>query len=170
VSPRTGEPGFTLLEVLVAFAIAALALTVLLRATGTGLAETRVAARYDEAIVRARSHMAAVGRNAALTAGDTTGDDGGGFRWRLSVRPLASAAPAPTGAPDDPAVAGAPAQGASPAGAAQPAGAQGGGGAAAPPPTLALFAVEVGIAWTEDRRRREVVLRSERLGVMAVAR
>jgi general secretion pathway protein I len=38
---------------------------------------------------RARSHLAAVGRDAALVQGDLSGDDGGGYRWQLSVRPVA---------------------------------------------------------------------------------
>ena len=39
-----------------------------------------------------------VGRNAALSAGQFTDQDGGGYRWRLSVQPVASRqTPAPDG-------------------------------------------------------------------------
>ncbi len=48
------------------------------------------AARAEEAVQRAQSHLAAVGRNAALVAGEFTDDDGGGFRWRLRVRPVST--------------------------------------------------------------------------------
>ena len=47
------------------------------------------AARAEEAVQRAQSHLAAVGRNAALTEGEFTGDDGGGYRWALRIRPVA---------------------------------------------------------------------------------
>jgi general secretion pathway protein I len=129
------ERGFTLLEVLVAFAITAMALTVLFHGTTTGLASARAASRYEEAIVRARSHLAALGRDAALAAGDAEGDDGAGFRWRLHVWPLQAA--------------------------------EGAAGSNFTPPTL--LAVEVAIAWTDGRQRREVVLRSERLATAVPA-
>jgi general secretion pathway protein I len=80
--------GFTLLEVVVALAIAALALVGLFRAGSSGLFAVDTAARAEEAVQRAQSHLAAVGRDAALVEGDSTGDDGGGYRWALRVRPL----------------------------------------------------------------------------------
>jgi general secretion pathway protein I len=55
------------------------------------------AARAQEGIQRAQSHLAAVGRDAALVQGEFTDDDGGGYRWRLRVRPVASRALAPDG-------------------------------------------------------------------------
>jgi prepilin-type N-terminal cleavage/methylation domain-containing protein len=82
--------GFTLLEVVVALAIAGLALVGLFRAGTGGLFAVDTAARAEEAVQRAQSHLAAVGRNAALTQGEFTGDDGGGYRWTLRVRPLAT--------------------------------------------------------------------------------
>ena len=82
--------GFTLLEVLVALAIAGLALVVLFRTGGDGLVAVDTAARYDEAVQRAQSHLAALGRDVALLEGETEGDDGGGYRWRLRIAPVAS--------------------------------------------------------------------------------
>jgi general secretion pathway protein I len=82
--------GFTLLEVVVALAIAGLALVGMFQAGSTGLVAAAIAARTEEAVERAQSHLAAVGRNAALTAGRFTDDDGGGYRWRLSVQPVES--------------------------------------------------------------------------------
>jgi general secretion pathway protein I len=82
--------GFTLLEVVVALAIAGLALVGMFQAGSTGLVSADIAARAEEAVERAQSHLAAIGRDAALTAGQFTDDDGGGYRWRLSVRPVAS--------------------------------------------------------------------------------
>jgi len=82
------DNGFTLLEVVVALAIAGLALVGLFRAGSGGLVSVDTAARAEEAVQRAQSHLAAVGRDAALVEGELTGDDGGGYRWALRVRPL----------------------------------------------------------------------------------
>lgn len=83
---RTG--GFTLLEVVVALAIAAVALVGLFQAGSGGFFAVDTAARAQEAVQRAQSHLAAVGRDAALVQGDFTDEDGGGYRWQLRVRPL----------------------------------------------------------------------------------
>jgi general secretion pathway protein I len=80
--------GFTLLEVVVALAIAGLALVGLFRAGSSGLLSVDTATRAEEAVQRAQSHLAAVGRDAALIEGEFTGDDGGGYHWTLRVRPL----------------------------------------------------------------------------------
>lgn len=82
------DNGFTLLEVVVALAIAGLALVGLFRAGSGGLVAVDTAARAEEAVQRAQSHLAGVGRDAALVEGELTGDDGGGYRWALRVRPL----------------------------------------------------------------------------------
>src|SRR5215471_9205923 len=82
--------GFTLLEVVVALAIAALALVGLFQAGSGGLFAVDTAARAEEAVQRAQSHLAAVGRDSALVQGDFTDDDGGGYRWRLRVLPMAT--------------------------------------------------------------------------------
>src|SRR5215469_13085597 len=90
--------GFTLLEVVVALAIAGLALVGLFRAGSGGLFASDIAARAEAAVQRAQSHLAAVlsgevalckrgvpphGRKMRLRA-----LDGGGYRWTLRVRPL----------------------------------------------------------------------------------
>jgi general secretion pathway protein I len=82
------DSGFTLLEVVVALAITGLALVGLFRAGSGGLLAVDTAARAEEAVQRAQSHLAAVGRDAALVEGEFAGEDGGGYRWTLRVRPL----------------------------------------------------------------------------------
>jgi general secretion pathway protein I len=82
------DAGFTLLEVVVAVAIAGLALVGLFQAGSGGVFAVDTAARAEEALQRAQSHLAAIGRDAALVQGDATGDDGGGYRWRLQVQPV----------------------------------------------------------------------------------
>jgi len=81
--------GFTLLEVVVALAIASLALVGLFQAGSGGLFAVDTAARAEEALQRAQSHLAALGRGAALVEGETSGDDGGGYRWKLHVQRVA---------------------------------------------------------------------------------
>ena len=81
--------GFTLLEVLIAFVIAALALGVMFEAAGGALRASHTAAQYDEAVARARSHLAMATNGGALMPGDWNGDDGGGYHWHLHVAPIA---------------------------------------------------------------------------------
>lgn len=81
--------GFTLLEVIVALAIASFAMIGLFEAGSGGLFAVDTAARAEEALQRAQSHLAAVGRDAALVEGDQQGDDGGGYRWQLRIEPVA---------------------------------------------------------------------------------
>lgn len=88
-----GERGFTLLEVLVAATIAALSLGVLLQGTVEARRAKGLATRYESATARARSHLAAVSNAGPVVAGDRQGDDGGGYRWRVRIVPLAAATP-----------------------------------------------------------------------------
>ncbi len=86
--PDPREHGFTLLEVLVAFVIAALALGALSQGAAGGLQSARVSGHYQEALSRARSRLASL---AAPAPGEQQGDDGGGFSWQIRVTPLATA-------------------------------------------------------------------------------
>lgn len=79
-------PGFTLLEILVAFAIAAIALTALTAAVAGGLRSSRAAGTTEQAISRARSRLEAA---SLAPLGERSGDDGGGFRWRETIRQAA---------------------------------------------------------------------------------
>ena len=90
---RNNQQGLALLEVLVAFAIAAAALGVLFSGALDGLRGAGAAARTEEALSHARSHLAALGHGQDIVAGETSGDDGGGFHYRLRVVPAASTAP-----------------------------------------------------------------------------
>ena len=76
-------PGFTLLEILVAFAIAALALTALTAAVAGSLRSSRAASTTEQAISRAQSRLAAA---SLAPLGERSGDDGGGYHWREVVR------------------------------------------------------------------------------------
>jgi len=91
---RSGEPesSMSLLEILIAFVVAALSLGVVVSGSGTGLHSAQVAAHYGEALSRARSHLAAA--SVSPGPGQQEGDDGGGFRWRTLVTPVAVGSPA----------------------------------------------------------------------------
>lgn len=92
-----GARGFTLLEVLIAFAIAALALSVLARAGMSSLQTLHATARYEEAFTRARSRLAMALHHAALAPTDQQGEDGSDFRWRVLIAPLAATPVRPLG-------------------------------------------------------------------------
>jgi general secretion pathway protein I len=87
-SDRRKERGFTLLEVVVAATIAAFALIGLFRSSSIGLLAVDQSSRVEEAIERAQSHLAAFGKSETIVLGDRQGDDGGGYRWRLSATPI----------------------------------------------------------------------------------
>lgn len=92
-SDRVGDrrnAGFTLIEVVVAVALAALALVALFQGGSAALLTTGQATRLEVAVDRAQSHLAEFADSGAISAGDSEGDDGDGFHWRLSASPIAS--------------------------------------------------------------------------------
>ncbi len=84
--------GFTLLEVMVALAIALPALLVLYREGAAALELTGSSLAMQNALSRAQSHLAALSATGAAP-GDREGDDGGGYHWHTRVVPLATAEP-----------------------------------------------------------------------------
>ncbi len=80
----------SLLEVMVAFVIAALSLGAVVNGTVDGLRTASSATRTEEALFRARSRLAATA--AAPVVAISSGDDGGGFRWRSTVSPVVAGA------------------------------------------------------------------------------
>jgi general secretion pathway protein I len=137
-APDARARGFTLLEVLIALIIAGIALATVFRAASENIHATGAAARYQEALSRARSHLD--GSSANLVFGEQEGDDGGGFHWRVMVRPLDS-----TGKKDS---------------AGRPIG-------ATDSLVVTLCAVTVWINWREGTHGRVVRLDSERLLISA---
>jgi prepilin-type N-terminal cleavage/methylation domain-containing protein len=129
--------GFTLLEVIIALIITGMASVVLFEAAGSGLRATQTASMYDQAIVRAKSRLAAATHGTKLATGDWRGDDGGGFRWRLRVAPIASASARPVG------VAGPRASTSIP---------------------VVLYSVSVWIDWNDGGGKRDVRLDTEQVG------
>ena len=85
---RRGERGFTLLEVLVAFAILAVSLGALLVAFSDGLRTTDRSITISTATLQAQSLMEEVGRSIPVRPGETTGVLEDGSRWQVSVEPF----------------------------------------------------------------------------------
>jgi general secretion pathway protein I len=141
VRPGRGQNGFTLLEVLVAFAIASIALAVLYQGASTGLLGSRQAARTDEAVARARSRVAAMCHGARLAPGEQSGDDGAGYTWQTQVSRAASKIVGPSAADE-----------------------------AKSPPRADLFAVRVTLSWSGAARPHRVTLETRCLSVGAAER
>jgi general secretion pathway protein I len=131
---RIGQGGFSLLEVLIALLISGIALGTVFQAASETMRATTTAARYQEAVSRAVSHLDGAGAN--LMPGEQDGDDGGGFHWHIVVRPVDS-----TGKQD---AAGKPL-------------------AITDTLVVTLYAVAVSITWRDGRNQRVVRLNSQRL-------
>lgn len=80
--------GFTLLEVLIAFTICAIALTALMEIFSTGLRAAGAARTVATAALLARSKLATLGTEQAIIPGETAGRLEGGFDWVVVARPL----------------------------------------------------------------------------------
>ncbi len=86
----TDERGFLLLETLIAFVIAALALVVLYRAAFDGAAAVAIARAEGAALDRAQSRLAALAAMAPSHRYVHQGPDGGGFFYRETATRLAA--------------------------------------------------------------------------------
>lgn len=92
----TRQRGFTLLEVLLAFALLAGASVLLLSILSNGLRDVADAERHGEAALHARSLMDNVGRMERLRPGVRSGSlDDGRYRWTIEVRRMEDPMPAP---------------------------------------------------------------------------
>jgi general secretion pathway protein I len=82
-----GEAGFTVVEIVVALTILALALGVLLNVMSNGIRQTGRAETVSEAGSLAQSLLAEVGNELPLRDGQITGRTDNGFRWRIEINP-----------------------------------------------------------------------------------
>ena len=79
--------GFSLLEILVAFTLLALAMGVLMQIFSRGVNGATLADRYAKATMYAESKLASVGIEESLKESSASGKFDDDFSWALSVRP-----------------------------------------------------------------------------------
>lgn len=85
---RAAQRGFSLLEVLVAFALLAVSLGVLLGIFSRATSATIAAAQYSQAATLAESLLNLVGHEIALEDGALSGETASGFSWELTMLEL----------------------------------------------------------------------------------
>ena len=79
------QSGYSLIEVLVAFSILAMALTVLLKIFSAGLRNVDAASEYARAVSIAEAELAVPGIFEPLQPGITQGEEDGGYYWVRDV-------------------------------------------------------------------------------------
>lgn len=79
--------GITLIEVMVAFVILALSVTVLLRIFSSGLTNTILSKQYVDAVVVAESQMAQVGTISEIVPSVDSGKHGDLYTWTTRIEP-----------------------------------------------------------------------------------
>ena len=85
---RHRQQGFSLLEVLVAFAILAISLGVLLGIFSRATSATIASAQYSQAATLAESLLTLTGHEIALEEGALSGETESGFAWELTMLEL----------------------------------------------------------------------------------
>lgn len=78
----------TLIEVLVAFVVLSLTMSVILQIFWGGMRNARLSSGYSRAVFLAESRLAAVGVERPITPGDDGGQVGPNLRWRTTVAPI----------------------------------------------------------------------------------
>ena len=79
------QRGFSLIEILVAFMILAMSLSVIFRIFSGGLRNVALSEDYARAVLVAESQLSAIGISEPLEPGMTSGEWGERFRWERVV-------------------------------------------------------------------------------------
>lgn len=79
--------GFSLLEILVAFTLLALAMAVLMQLFSRGVNGAALAGRYARATMMAESKLVTIGVEEDTHEGESQGKFDEDYRWQLSIKP-----------------------------------------------------------------------------------
>ncbi len=85
--------GFSLIEVLVAFTLFAVALGVLMQIFSRGVNGASIADHYAKATMYAESRLAAIGLEETIKEGTTSGKFNDDFAWQVTIKPYLDTAP-----------------------------------------------------------------------------
>jgi general secretion pathway protein I len=80
--------GFSLIEILIAFVIMAIGLTVIIRIFSTGLKTSITTEEYTIAVQIAESLMARVGEDISLDNAQIEGEIANKYQWLISITPM----------------------------------------------------------------------------------
>lgn len=95
-SRRRLSRGFTLLEVLVAFAILTVSLATVFRVFSTSLSATRNGEEYAHATALARARLTEIAAAGVSEIAPASGEDDAGYRWRVDVEEMTDAPVTPS--------------------------------------------------------------------------
>lgn len=99
-APRRRQGGYTLIEVVVAFALLAFAMALLLGAMTNATRQVRAAGEYGRAALHAQSLLDQTGIGEALQPGRRDGRlENGRYRWEMEIRPWRDPGAPPATAP-----------------------------------------------------------------------
>lgn len=88
ISHLSRSEGITLIEVLVAFVILAMAVTVLLRIFSSGATNIILSQQYVDAIQVAETQLASVGMEREMAPATEYGVFGGKYNWQVTIEPF----------------------------------------------------------------------------------
>ena len=94
---RSRAPGFTLIEILVALAILAIAFGFAFRALSDGFDRLDRDQKNADALLLAQSTLARIGHDIALQDGAVDGGTSDGFTWRIETAPYGDTQDLPAG-------------------------------------------------------------------------
>ena len=82
------DSGFSLIEIMIAFVIMSIALTIVIRVFSTGLRTVSETEKYNIAVQIAESLMARVGEDISLDESQMTGEIEKIYDWQINIEPM----------------------------------------------------------------------------------
>lgn len=85
---KNNQQGFSLLEILVAFSILAVSLSIILNVFASGLNSANTTEQYTQAVQIAQSLMAKTGVETPLQTSQSSGSINDKYRWQIIIQPF----------------------------------------------------------------------------------